>query len=62
MIHVHSGRLVEVDVDVLKAAYRRRSEIDYTVFSRATWMLSHYSRNTFERIRQGMEIWGLGTT
>ena len=32
------------------------------LFSRATWMLSYYSVNTYERIRQEVEIWSLDTT
>ena len=46
----------------LKAAYWRRSHTNYMLFSRATSMLSYYSGNIPERIRQGMEIWSLDTT
>ena len=48
-----SGRPVEVDLDRLKQL------IEDTLFSRATWMLSYYGGNIFERIRKDMEIWDL---
>ena len=45
-----------------EAAYRRRSSIDYTVFSRATWVLPYCDGNTSARIRQNVEIRTLDTT
>ena len=44
-----------------KVAYRTRSSIDFTGFSRAAWVLSYCGGKTSERIRQDMEIWSLDT-
>ena len=45
-----------------RAAYRRRSQEDFTLFSRATWTLSYHSGNTSARIGQNVEVWSLDTT
>ena len=46
----------------IKRTHWRWSSVDNTLFSRATWMLSYYSGNTFERIRKDVEIYGLNTS
>ena len=45
------SRPPKVECGSLKAAYRTRSSIDFTVFSRAAWVLSYCGRKTSERIR-----------
>ena len=51
-------RALEVDLNVLKQLIEEgRRLINYTAFSRATWVRSSYTRNTPERIRQNEGIW-----
>ena len=56
----HSGRPVEVDVDVLKQLIEEDPRLTTRCLAERLGCSHTTVENTFERIRQGMEIWGLG--
>ena len=59
----HSGRPLEVDVDVLKQLVEEDPRLTTRCLAeRATWMLSYYSGNTPDRIRQDVQMWSLDIT